>query len=125
MKKSKRFKIKKHKRFDKQKYNNLTYYEDYEIKKIKNQRLQEYGVLSLLGLLGLMFLMAGNDNILSEVEMDLNNVMNKAGFGLTLGSLVGTIINILRNGDRKEELRRLKNRRKEILNVFESSNKRK
>lgn len=125
MKKAKRFKIEKHKRYDKQKYNNLTYYEDFQIRKIKTQRLQEYGVLSLIGLLGIMFLVKGQDIKLLGIENDPEKIMTTIGGLLTSSGVIGTGVNILRNGDRTDELRRLKKRREEVIEFYNNLNRRK
>ncbi len=113
-------KIKKNK-----KLKDLTYYEDFQIRKIKTQRLQEYGVLSLIGLLGIMFLLKGQDIELLGIENDPEKIMTTIGGILTSSGVIGTGVNILRNGDRTDELRRLKARREEIIHIFENSGKRK
>lgn len=125
MKKAKRFKIEKHEKYDKQKYNNLTYYEDFQIRKIRTQRLQEYGVLSLIGLLGIMFLIKGQDSKLLGIENDPEKIMTTIGGLLTSSGVIGTGVNILRNGDRTDELRRLKKRREEVIEFYNNLNRRK
>ena len=109
----------------KQNKKNLTYYEDVQIRKIRTQRLQEYGILSLIGLLGIMFLLKGQDGELLSIENDPEKIMTTIGGLLTTSGVIGTGFNILRNGDRTDELRRLKNRREEILKIHTNSNKRK
>ena len=108
-----------------QKLKDLTYYEDFQIRKIKTQRLQEYGVLSLIGLLGIMFLIKGQDIKLLGIENDPEKIMTTIGGILTSSGVIGTGVNILRNGDRTDELRRLKKRREEIIEFYNNLNRRK
>lgn len=108
-----------------QKLKDLTYYEDFQIRKIKTQRLQEYGVLSLIGLLGIMFLIKGQDSELLGIENDPEKIMTTIGGLLTSSGVIGTGFNLLRNGDRTDELRRLKKRREEVIEFYNNLNRRK
>jgi len=108
-----------------QKLKDLTYYEDFQIRKIRTQRLQEYGVLSLIGLLGIMFLVKGQDSELLGIENDPEKIMTTIGGLLTSSGVIGTGFNLLRNGDRTDELRRLKKRREEVIEFYNNLNRRK
>ena len=97
------------------------------VKKIRVQRLQEYGVLSLVSLLGILFLVASNDNnnVFQELGNNPENFMRIGGGLLSFGGVAGTIVNIFRNDDRADNLKRLKKRREEIIESVNISNKRK